>query len=302
VSAPRRVPGSGPAPADPGGIDAIIARAYREDLGDRGDITSRAVVAASHRARASLVARQAGCVAGLGVAAGCFRHVDAALEVVALRADGDLVTAGTVLLTVEGRTRSILAAERVALNFLGRLSGIATETRRYVDAVAGTGAEISDTRKTTPGLRVLEKAAVAAGGGRNHRSGLYDAVLIKDNHLAATASIGDAVAAARRAVGSGTTVEVEVDTIDQLREVLETSADAVLLDNMSIEELREAVELARGRLRTEASGGVDLSTVRAIAETGIDVISVGRLTHSAPALDVALEVTLDGVTGVGARR
>ncbi len=270
-------------------VAELIARAYEEDLGERGDVTTLAVVAAGHRSRANVVAREPGCVAGLDVAAACFAHVDPELAVEVVRADGDLVEAGAVLLSIEGATRSILTAERVALNLVGRMSGIATETRRFVEAVAGSGAAISDTRKTTPGLRRLEKRAVAAAGGRNHRFGLYDAVLIKDNHLAVSGSIESAVARARAAVGADVVVEVEVDTIEQLREVLETSADAVLLDNMTTDELRRSVDLVAGRLLTEASGGVELASARQIAETGVDVISIGRLTHSAAALDVALD-------------
>jgi nicotinate-nucleotide pyrophosphorylase (carboxylating) len=202
--------------------------------------------------------------------------------------DGDHVEAPAVVARLTGSERAILTAERVALNFLGRLSGIATLTRRYVDAVEGTGAAVLDTRKTTPGLRALEKAAVAAGGGRNHRFGLDDAVLIKDNHLRAAGSIAAAVTLVQAA--TGLPIEVECETLAQVGEALDAGVDAILLDNMTLEELRAAVALVEGRARLEASGGVTLETIRAIAETGVDEISVGALTHSAPSLDVSLEL------------
>jgi nicotinate-nucleotide pyrophosphorylase (carboxylating) len=220
----------------------------------------------------------------------CFRHIDPSLALFAAVDDGTVVDTGATLIEVSGSTRSILTAERVALNLLGHLSGIATATRACVDAVAGSGARISDTRKTTPGLRGLEKRAIVSGGGVNHRFGLFDQVLIKDNHLAAAPSIAAAVASARASVGPDVRIEVEVDTIDQLRRVLDTDADAVLLDNMTVEDLTAAVALVGGRIETEASGGVTLDTVAAIAATGVDVISIGWLTHSAPALDVAMDV------------
>lgn len=278
----------------PDGTIELIAIAYSEDLGEIGDITTAAVIDPRHESSADLVSRQAGCIAGIDVAEACFLHVDTGLTVERHRADGDSVESGSVLATVSGSTASILTAERVALNLLGRLSGIATATRTYVDAVSGTGARISDTRKTTPGMRALEKYAVATGGGRNHRFGLYDAVLIKDNHIASAESIAEAVRAARASVGSSVTVEVEVDTIDQLAAVLATDADAVLLDNMGIDDLAACVELVGGRMLTEASGGVTLESVRAIAQTGVDVISVGWLTHSSPALDVGLDLRPTG--------
>lgn len=267
----------------------LIARAYAEDLGTEGDITSQAVIDETRRSTAILVARTAGTVAGIDIAGACFLHVDPSLTLRQHVADGDTVEPGSRLMTISGSTISLLTAERVALNLVGRMSGIATATRTFVDAVEGTGATITDTRKTTPGLRELEKAAVVAGGGSNHRFGLYDAVLIKDNHLTATDSIARAVAAARKAVGPDVTVEVEVDDLDQLDEVLTTDADRVLLDNMDTETLNEAVARVDGNLITEASGGVTLETVRSIAETGVDIISVGWLTHSAPAFDVALD-------------
>jgi nicotinate-nucleotide pyrophosphorylase (carboxylating) len=237
------------------------------------------------------VARAAGCVAGISVVEMCFAHIDQDVTVDALVDEGTVVAAGTVLIEVCGPTRSILTAERVALNLLARLSGIATATYAFVDAVEGTGTKISDTRKTTPGLRALEKYAVAIGGGVNHRMGLYDAVMIKDNHLVASSSIADAVSKARSLVGPDMVVEIEVDTLDQLAKAIDTDADIVLLDNMGSAELVRAVEMVGSGMRTEASGGVTLDTVREIAETGVDVISVGWLTHSAPALDVAMELS-----------
>jgi nicotinate-nucleotide pyrophosphorylase (carboxylating) len=268
----------------------LVAMAYAEDLGNPGDITTNAIVPAEARTNAIVVARSPGCVAGVDAAMACFRHIDPSLALFAAVEDGTVVDTGATLIEVSGSTRSILTAERVALNLLGHLSGIATATRACVDAVAGSGARISDTRKTTPGLRGLEKRAVVSGGGVNHRFGLFDQVLIKDNHLAAAPSIAAAVASARASVGPDVRIEVEVDTIDQLRRVLDTDADAVLLDNMTVEDLTAAVALVGGRIETEASGGVTLDTVAAIAATGVDVISIGWLTHSAPALDVAMDV------------
>jgi nicotinate-nucleotide pyrophosphorylase (carboxylating) len=260
-----------------------VDRWLAEDVGD-GDLTSLAVIGEDATCTAGLLVKEPGVVSGLRVAADVFDRLGATLE--PLAADGDAVDPGTVA-RVEGPARGVLTGERLALNVLGRLSGIATLTRRYVDAVAGTGAVILDTRKTTPGLRSLEKHAVACGGGQNHRLGLYDGILIKDNHLRVAGSLAEAVARARE---TGAAVEVECDTLAQVREALAAGADSILLDNMSVSELREAVELARGQARLEASGGVTLETVRAIAETGVDFISVGALTHSARALDVSLEV------------
>jgi nicotinate-nucleotide pyrophosphorylase (carboxylating) len=260
-----------------------VDRWLAEDVGD-GDLTTLAVVDEDATATACILLKERGVVCGLTVAGEVFERLGAALELLA--ADGDLVAPGPVA-RVEGSARGILSGERLALNLLGRLSGIATLTRRYADAVEGTGAVILDTRKTTPGLRSLEKHAVACGGGQNHRLGLYDGVLIKDNHLRLASSLAEAV---RRAKESGFPAEVECDTLDQVREALAAGADSILLDNMTVPELREAVELSGGRARVEASGGVTLETVRAIAETGVDFISVGALTHSARALDVSLEV------------
>ena len=272
--------------------EPIVRRALEEDLA-WGDLTSEALVPADAVASASLVARQEGVVAGVPVAALAFELVDPGLDLTHITADGARVATGDELLRVAGRAASILAAERVALNFIQRLSGIATLTARYVAEVEGTSARIVDTRKTTPGLRVLEKYAVRCGGGGNHRAGLGDAVLIKDNHRAVIAasgiSLAEAVRAARRRLPHVTCLEVELDTLDELEAVLAAGADAILLDNMTPADLAAAVEKVAGRGILEASGGVTLRTVRAIAESGVDLVSVGALTHSAPAFDAALD-------------
>lgn len=260
-----------------------VDRWLAEDIGE-GDLTSLAVIDEDATCSARILAKEPGVLCGLLVAAEVFDRLGATLG--PLAADGDSIQPGPVA-HIEGPALSVLAGERLALNVLGRLSGIATLTRRYVDAVDGTGAVILDTRKTTPGLRTLEKHAVACGGGQNHRLGLFDGVLIKDNHLRLAGPLGAAVERSRAA---GVPVEVECDTLDQVHEALAAHADSILLDNMSAEELREAVELAGGRVRLEASGRVTLETVRAIAETGVDFISVGALTHSARSLDVSMEV------------
>jgi nicotinate-nucleotide pyrophosphorylase (carboxylating) len=260
-----------------------IDRWLTEDVGD-GDLTTVAVIDEDARATARILAQEPGVVCGLQVAGEVFERLGATIE--PLAADGDVVEPGPIA-RVEGNARGILSGERLVLNLLGRLSGIATLTRRYVDAVEGTGAVILDTRKTTPGLRALEKHAVASGGAQNHRLGLYDGILIKDNHLRLASSLAAAVGSAR---ATGMPVEVECDALDQVREALAAGADSILLDNMALPELREAVALSAGRARLEASGGVTLETVRAIAETGVDFISIGALTHSARALDVSLEV------------
>ena len=268
----------------------IVDRALAEDLADRGDITSRSAIAESATSQANIVARSPGVIAGLDVAEHVFVAVDPGVEFDGLVSDGTWVRAGSVLATVTGRSRSILTAERTALNLLGRMSGVATATAELVRAVEGTRARITDTRKTMPGLRILDKYAVVAGGGVNHRMGLYDQVMIKDNHIMAAGDIERAVAAAREANGDQVRVVVEVEDLDQLAVVLKTSADRVLLDNMSTEMLRQAVEMVDGAMETEASGGVTLDTVRAIAESGVDYISVGWITHSAPQMDIALDV------------
>lgn len=255
-----------------------------------GDITTLSTIAAEATGTAILEAREEGVIAGLGVSEHVFGSLDPTLRFHRVVSDGDRVRAGQPLAEVSGSLRSILSGERTALNFLGRLSGIATATRRLVDLVEGTGARVSDTRKTTPGLRALEKMAVRLGGGVNHRFGLYDAVLIKDNHVAAVGDVATAVRSARDAVEPSVKVEIEVDTLDQLREALEAEPDIVLLDNMTPDQLREAVAIVDGRCDIEASGGITQANIRQIAETGVDIISSGSITHSAPTLDVALEL------------
>jgi nicotinate-nucleotide pyrophosphorylase (carboxylating) len=269
-------------------LERIIHAALAEDIG-AGDVTTEATVEADAVGTAELLVKEAGVVCGLRAAEETFRALDPDVRFEVFASDGDAVAAHGVVARVTGSERAILTGERVALNFLGRLSGIATLTRRYVDAVAGTGAAVLDTRKTTPGLRALEKHAVACGGGRNHRFGLDDAVLVKDNHLRAAGSIVGAVELVRAA--SDLPVEVECETLEQVREALAVGVDAILLDNMSLEELQAAVALVDGGARLEASGGITLDTIRTIAETGVDEISVGALTHSARSLDVSLELT-----------
>jgi len=278
-----------PAPLPAPLVTRAVSAALEEDLGITGDVTTNATIPLGARSSAVLVARKPGVIAGLAVAEQAFKVLDPDIQFTALVADGDEVGSGTVVARISGPSRSILSGERVALNFMGRMSGIATLTRRYVDAVEGTSAKIVDTRKTTPGLRAFEKYAVRCGGGHNHRIGLYDAVLIKDNHIVAAGGIGPAIAAAHLNAGHMVKIEVEVDTLEQLRAALDHPIDAVLLDNMSPGELRKAVSLAGGRVVTEASGGVNLETVRQIAEAGVDLISVGALTHSAPVLDLGLD-------------
>jgi nicotinate-nucleotide pyrophosphorylase (carboxylating) len=270
--------------------EPLVRRALEEDLGRAGDLTSDAILPPDLTAEARVVARAAGRVAGLPAALSAFRLLDARIEIEEHAADGADVEAGAHLATVRGPARSLLSAERTALNLLGRLCGIATATRDMVALVAPHGARIVCTRKTTPGLRALEKFAVRCGGGHNHRFGLDDAVLIKDNHVALAGGIRPAVERARQAVGHLVKIEVEVDSLDQLGEALDLGADVVLLDNMPLEMLREAVAMARGRAITEASGGINPKTAAAIAATGVNLLSMGWLTHSAPALDVALDV------------
>ncbi len=270
-------------------IEPVVRRSLDEDLGSGGDITSRAVISPDATGRAQIVAREGGILAGVQAVALTFRLVD---PTVALRfevADGASVQAGETVATVDGPTRSILTAERTALNFLCHLSGVATATQALVSAVAGTDAKICCTRKTTPGLRSLEKQAVRAGGGVNHRYGLGDAILIKDNHIVASGGVAAAVGAAQSRSGPATTIELEVDTLDQLEQALEAGATAVLLDNMAPAVLRRAVEVTAGRAVLEASGLVTAETVRAVAETGVDYISSGWITHSAPVLDFGLD-------------
>jgi nicotinate-nucleotide pyrophosphorylase (carboxylating) len=271
-------------------VRSAVAAALAEDLGLAGDITTDAIVPPEVMATGVFATRSPGVIAGLQLAEAAFRQLDPQVRIEILIADGERAPAKVVVARVSGKARALLTAERVALNFLGRLSGIATLTRQYVDAIAGCRARIIDTRKTTPGLRAFEKYAVRAGGGMNHRVGLFDAVLIKDNHIVVAGGIGAAIEAARARAGHMVKIEVEVDTLAQLAEALAHRVDAVLLDNMSPAQLREAVRLVAGRAITEASGGVNLDTVRAIAESGVDLISIGALTHSAPALDLGLDL------------
>jgi nicotinate-nucleotide pyrophosphorylase (carboxylating) len=279
-------------------VDREIRRFLAEDVG-RGDVTSERVVPKAARASAEMVARQACVVAGLPLAKAVFLAIDPEIAVSDRASDGDRVTAGAVLAYVEGPAGPILTGERVALNLVQRLSGIATLTRAYADAIEGTGASVSDTRKTTPGLRAFEKYAVHVGGGRNHRMGLYDAILIKDNHRAIAGGAAAAVAAARQANGDAMPIQIEVDALADLPRVFDLGVEAVLLDNMTPLQVAEAVKLARAHPRghdcwIEASGGITLETIRAYADAGVDTISVGALTHSAPAVDIALDIAMPG--------
>lgn len=275
-------------------VNDAISKAFSEDLGLAGDITTNGIIPRKASARCQIVARDHGIIAGIGVAEAAFRQIDQNIVVSSALHDGNETQPGNIVATVEGNARAILTAERVALNFLGHMSGIATLTQAYVAKTAGSKAQIIDTRKTTPGLRAFEKYAVRAGGGMNHRAGLFDAVLIKDNHIAIAGGIDQAIAKAKATVGHLTKIEVEVDTLDQLAEVLEHDIDAVLLDNMTVEELRQAVALVDGRVLCEASGGVTLATVADIAQTGVDLISVGALTHSVPIFDFGLDFAATG--------
>ena len=270
-------------------IAPVVRGALAEDLGRAGDVTAQACIDAEARMAVVFAARRPGVIAGLACARLAMHELDPQASFTLLAADGDAVVAGTALAKVEGRARAILSAERTALNLLGRLSGVATLTRAYVDAVAGTKARITDTRKTTPGLRQLEKYAVRCGGAVNHRFGLDDAILIKDNHVAACGGVAEAVRRAKAAAGHLMKVEVEIDGLDQLEDALVHRPDVVMLDNFTTDQLREAVARTAGRAVLEASGGVNLDTVAAIAATGVDVISVGALTHSASVLDIGLD-------------
>ena len=272
-------------------IGDFVRRVLAEDLGEGGDVTSNATIGADVRFSAGLAAREPIVVAGLEVAEAFFRALDRDVSANSLVSDGDRVDAGAVLMQLSGNARAMLAAERPALNTLQHLSGIATLTGRYVDAIEGTGAILLDTRKTIPGLRVLEKYAARMGGAHNHRMRLDDGVLIKDNHVAVAGGVGPAVSAAKKA-NTGLQVQVEVDRIEQIEEALAAGADRLLLDNMDPPTLRRAVALVAGRVPLEASGGVRLDTIRAIAETGVDFISLGRITQSAPAVDIGLDYSL----------
>ena len=274
-------------------IDAVVTRALAEDLGRAGDVTSIATIPEDTPARAIVVAREAGVISGLPLVAAAFQKLAPEIAIAASARDGASVASKTALMTVQGPARAVLAAERVALNLLGRLSGVATATHEFVRRVAGTRTRICCTRKTTPGLRALEKYAVRCGGGFNHRFGLDDAILIKDNHIAVAGGIRAVLERAKAAAGHLVKIEIEVDTLDQLREVLAVGlADAVLLDNMDVATLRQAVEMVAGKFALEASGGINLETIAEIAKTGVDYASSGWITHSAPNLDVALDIEM----------
>lgn len=275
-------------------VDRLVEVALLEDLGRAGDITSQATVPPGAKAHGVIAARKEGVIAGLPLAEAAFRLAGPGLAFSARVVDGTRVTKGTVIGTLHGEARTLLAAERTALNFLGRLSGIATLTRRHADAIAHTPAKMVCTRKTTPGLRAIEKYAVRCGGGYNHRFGLDDAILIKDNHIAVAGGVTAALRRAKAFAGHLVAVEIEIDGLGQLDEALQEGVGAVLLDNMSLELLRKAVALTAGRAVLEASGNVMLDTVAAMAETGVDLISSGALTHSAPSLDIGLDI------GIGA--
>ncbi|WP_186386920.1 carboxylating nicotinate-nucleotide diphosphorylase [Stappia sp. TSB10P1A] len=273
-------------------VEDAVRAALLEDWGRAGDITAQATLSPEIGARAVIAARRPGRLSGLDLAAAAFRLSDPSIEVERLARDGDRLEPGDVVMRVLGPARGMLSAERVALNYLGHLSGVATATAAFADRIAHTKARIVCTRKTTPGLRAFEKYAVRCGGGANHRFGLDDAILIKDNHIAVAGGVRDAIEASRRFAGHLVRIEVEVDTLDQLREALQARPDVVMLDNMPPETLREAVAIAGGRVVLEASGGVTLDTVAAIAETGVDLISVGWITHSAPVLDLGLDIEI----------
>jgi len=279
-------------------VEPLVRQALLEDLGLAGDITSASVIPADHRSTVVMAARQPGVIAGLDAAELAFSLVDPEIVMRRHLQDGDAAKPGDVIATIEGPSRGLLSAERTALNFLGHLSGIATVTAGIATAIRGTKASVACTRKTTPGLRALEKYAVRAGGGMNHRFALYDAVLIKDNHVAIAGGVAEAIRRARAVVGHMVKIEVEVDTLDQLREAMETGVDAVLLDNMTPDQLREAVAIVAGRAITEASGRVTPATAAAIAASGVDLISVGWLTHSAPVLDIGLDFVEAASTAV----
>jgi len=266
----------------------IVQLALSEDIG-AGDITSESIIPEGQMATADMIAKDDGVISGLDVAATVFGAVDAGLDITFHAQDGDRVKKGAMLLSVSGSARSILVAERTALNFVQQLSGVATQTARLAGLIAGTKAKLCDTRKTVPGMRILQKYAVTCGGGVNHRMGLYDAVLIKDNHIAVAGGIKPALTAV---ADRAEKIEIEVDTLDQLREALEAGAKYILLDNMSPDTMREAVAITNGRAVLEASGGITDETIRAVAESGVDLISTGWITHSPPALDIGLDIRL----------
>ena len=270
-------------------IEAAVRAALDEDLGLAGDVTTNSVIGPEVMAKGLFATRKPGVVSGLRVAEAAFRALDPHVTFEIVHPDGANAPGRSPLARVAGKARALLSAERVALNFVGRMSGIATLTRSYVEVVAGTKAVIIDTRKTTPNLRAFEKYAVRCGGGMNHRVGLLDAVLIKDNHIVVAGGIGAAITAVKARVGHLVKVQIEVDTLDQLREAMGHKVDAVLLDNMSPDMMREAVGIVAGRAIVEASGGINMQTLRAVAESGVDLISSGALTHSAPVLDIGLD-------------
>lgn len=273
-------------------VDEAVKAALLEDWGRAGDITSQSTLPAKARASAVIAARKPGVLAGLALAESAFRQTDQGLTFEPVLEDGARLSPGDVVARIEGPARALLAAERVALNYLGHLSGIATATASFADLIAHTRADIVCTRKTTPGLRAFEKYAVKCGGGSNHRFGLDDAILIKDNHIAVAGGVTPAIEAARAFAGHLVKVEVEVDTLDQLQEALAAGPDVVMLDNMPPETLKRAVEMAGGKVLLEASGGIERDTVRAVAEAGVDLISSGWITHSAPVLDLGLDIEM----------
>ena len=270
-------------------IEDAVKRAFEEDLGAAGDITTLACISENAKIEAVIAARKAGAIAGIAPAKAAFELIDPNISIEIINGDGARIAPKDIVMRLSGPARSILTAERVALNFLGHLSGIAAATAALVDAVDGTKASIACTRKTTPGLRAFEKHAVICGGGKNHSFGLNDAVMIKDNHIAAAGGITQALQRVKKAVGHTVKIEIEVDTLDQFKEVLSEGADIVLLDNMSLEDLKNAVAINQGAAVLEASGNITVQTVKAIAQTGVDVISSGWITHSAPTLDLGMD-------------
>jgi len=271
-------------------LDELILRALKEDLGERGDLTTDLVLPEEIRGKAGIWVKEEAILCGVGIASRVLTLMDPSLYVIPLYTDGDLVSPQTLVMEILGDLRSIFSAERTALNFLGRLSGIATLVRKFVEALEGTSVELLDTRKTTPGLRKLEKYAVRVGGGKNHRMGLFDGILIKDNHIRAVGSVSEAVRKAKANAPHGLKVEAEVQTLKEVEEALEAGADILLLDNMDLETVRQAVQMIRDRALVEVSGGITLENVRSYAEAGVDYISVGALTHQARWIDFSLEV------------
>jgi len=272
------------------GLNELIGRALKEDIG-HGDITTESLIPEGMQASGVFVAKSAGILAGINVSRAVFRYLEPGITFETFKTDGDTLAAGDVIARVTGKAATLLTGERVALNFLQRLSGIATKTRRMVELIKYLPAELVDTRKTTPGLRVLDKYAVAVGGARNHRFGLYDGVMIKDNHIKAVGSITGAVSAARQKIPHTIKVEVEVENLEQLEEALQARADIILLDNMDIEQMKKAVEITAGRALLEASGGINEDTLAEVAKSGVDFISSGALTHSAVSLDISFNLT-----------